>query len=81
MYKIGSFEDEIYRSMEKSLVTSQTENKYGFNKLAKAADLLNAAATLFEQAGMREEADEVTNVLQELANQLASGKTSSFEDK
>ena len=81
MYKIGSFEDEIYRSMEKSLVANQTETKYGFNKLAKAADLLNAAASLFEQAGMHEEAAEVTDVLQELANQLSSSETSSFEGK
>lgn len=81
MYKIGSFEDELYHSMEKSLVANQTETKHGFNKLAKAADLLNAAASLFEKAGMHEEADEVTEVLQELANQLYSGETFSFEGK
>lgn len=81
MYKIGSFEDEIYHSMEKSLVANQTETQHGFNKLAKAADLLNAAASLFEQAGMQEAANEVTDVLQDLANELTSGKTSSFEGK
>ena len=81
MYKTGSFADEIYQSMGKSLVSNQTETKYGFNKLAKAADLLNAAASIFEQAGMHEEANEVTEVLQELANQLSYGETSSFEDK
>lgn len=72
MFKNSSFADEIYRSMEKTLVKNQTENKYGFDKLAKAADLLSAAASLFEEAGMVEEANEVTQVLQDLANQLAS---------
>ena len=72
MFKIGSFEEEIYRSMQKQLVSSQVENKYGFDKLAQATDLLNTAATLFEEAGMLEEANEVTQVLQDLANQLRS---------
>lgn len=81
MYKIDSFADEIYRSMEKTLVKKQSEDVYGFSKLAKAVDFLNAAAMLFEQAQMYEEAAEVTNVLQKLADQLASSKTSSFEGK
>lgn len=76
MFKTASFEDEIYRSMEKQLVSSQVENKYGFNKLAKAVDCLNAAAEIFEQAGMSEEAAEITEVLHGLATQL-SGETSS----
>lgn len=73
MFKIGSFEDEILQSMEKSLVANQTEESHGFNKLAKAADYLNSAASIFEQAGMHEEASEITEVLQDLANKL-SGK-------
>jgi len=73
MYKPGSFEDEIYRSMEKTLVSHQVENKHGFNKLAKAADLLNTAADIFERAGMSKESAEVTKVLQSLAvDQLIS---------
>jgi hypothetical protein len=80
MFKNGSFEDEIYRSMEKTLVAKQVENKHGFDKLAKAADYLNAAAEVFENAGMHEQAAEITEVLQELSKQF-SGKTSSFEGK
>ncbi len=80
MFKYGSFEKEIYSSMEKRLVAKQVETKYGFNKLAKAADYLNAAAQVFEDAGMHEQSAEVTEVLQELAVQL-SGKTSSFGGK
>lgn len=77
MFKLASFEEEIYQSMEKQLVANQVEKTHGLNKLAKAADCLNAAAEIFEQAGMRKEAAEVTEVLQRLAESL-SGKTSSI---
>jgi hypothetical protein len=70
MFKQGSFEDELYRSMEKTLVKNQTENEHGFNKLAQAADLLNTAADIFDRVGMKEEAADVTNILQELAKDL-----------
>ena len=79
MFKNASFEDEIYRSMEKKLVSAQVENKHGFNKLAKAADYLNTAAEMFDNAGMHEQAAEVTEVLQELAAQLS--RKTSFEGK
>jgi hypothetical protein len=74
MFKASSFEDEIYRSMEKKLVASQLENKYSFDKLAKAAGFLNAAAEIFEQAGMISEANEITNILEELALQFKSSQ-------
>lgn len=70
MFKQGSFEDELYRSMEKTLVKNQTENTHGFNKLAQAADLLNAAAEIFDRVGMDEAAADVTDILQELAKDL-----------
>ena len=72
MFKYGSFEDELYRSMEKKLVSNQVEDTHGFNKLAKAADYLNAAAELFDNAGMHQQAAEITEVLQKLANHLSS---------
>lgn len=73
VFKQGSFEDEIYRSMEKTLVKNQTEDRHGFNKLAKAADLLNTAAAIFDSAGMSKESKEVTKVLQSMAvDQLMS---------
>jgi len=74
MFKTDNFEDEIYRSMEKQLVAIQVEEKHGLKKLAQAADYLNAAAEIFDHAGMNEQADEITEVLQGLAHQL-SGKT------
>ena len=63
--------------MEKQLVSNQVEKSYGFNKLAKAVELISAAAEIFEQAGMQQEAKEITEVLQELTQQLSS-KTSSI---
>lgn len=71
MFKIGSFGDEIYESMSKKLASNQLETKHGFSKLAKAADFLNAAATIFEKAGLQAEANEITKVLEDLANQMA----------
>jgi hypothetical protein len=70
MFKQGSAENEIFRSMEKTLVKSQVENRHGLNKLAKVVDLLNNAATIFDQAGMSGEALEITEILQSLANDL-----------
>lgn len=75
MFKIGSFENEILQGMEKSLRANQSEeSSKGFNKLAKAADLLNNAAAIFDQAGMHTEASEVTDVLESLAVKLAGKK-------
>ena len=70
MFKMASFEEELYRSMEKNLVSNQTENVYGFKKLAQAIDDLNAAAHIFEQAGMSDQAAQITEVLQELSDQF-----------
>lgn len=70
MFKTSSFEDEIYLSMEKSLTNNQVETNFGFNKLAKAADFLNEAAAIFEQAGMYKEAAEIVIVLQNLTRDL-----------
>lgn len=70
MFKSSSFEDELYRSMEKTLVKNQTENTHGFQKLAQAADLLGAAAEIFDRAGMQEASEDISDILQELAKDL-----------
>jgi hypothetical protein len=73
VFKNNNFEEEIYRSMEKQLVAKQVENKHGFNKLEKVTNYLNSAAEIFEQAGMKKEASEITKVLYSLtADQLFS---------
>lgn len=71
MFKVGSFEDELSSSMEKILVATHVEKEHGLNKLAQAADYLNVAASIFEQAGMEEEATAITEVLLGLADKLS----------
>jgi hypothetical protein len=75
MFKTSNFEAELYHEMGQRLVANQTEQAYGLKRLAQAAEYLNIAAETFEQAGMPERADEITEVLQGLIQQL-SGKTS-----
>ena len=66
MYKTASFEEELYQSMEKQLVANQVEDTHGMKKLAKAVDYLNAAASIFDQAGFVEEAEAIVDVLNTL---------------
>lgn len=68
MFKIGSFEAELLANMQKSLVSSQLENKFSLDKLSKAADYINTAAELLDDTGFRVEADMLTKVLKRLAN-------------
>jgi hypothetical protein len=70
MFKTASVESELLRSMEQNLVKSQVETEHGFNKLAQAIDLLSSAAAIFDEAGMHQEADSVTEILQGLAKDL-----------
>lgn len=72
--KISSFENEICQSMEESLVANQTQQLYGFDKIAKAADFLNDAANIFDQAGLYSEASEITDVLESLTKALSDKK-------
>lgn len=68
--KNQSFEDELFQSMESSLIKNQTENRYGFDKLAKAADLLGTAAEIFDQAGMIEESENISEIINNLAKEI-----------
>lgn len=71
MFKQSSFEDEIFRSMEKTLIKNQTEqNTHGLSRVAKAVDYLNDAAAIFERAGMTEEADMISGILLGLVKDL-----------
>lgn len=75
MFKFGSSEDELVRSMEKTLVSSQVEQRHGFNKIAKAIDYLNKAAELFEKAHMSETVVSINNALQKVAEDLNDAKS------
>jgi hypothetical protein len=70
LFTTTNFEEEIYRSMEKQLVSNQLDNNHGFKRLAQAADLLNKAASIFEQAGMTVVVEGITQTLQSLADDL-----------
>lgn len=67
MFKVGSLEKELYRSMEKQLMNNQLENKYSFSKISKAVDCLNMAADIFERAGMCKEASEIIQIIKTLS--------------
>jgi len=68
MFKQSGCEDELFSSMKQSLVKNQTEDRHGFDKLAKAADLLNEAAAIFDQANMFSEAEDINEILKSLAS-------------
>lgn len=70
MFKYNSDENEIYRLMEKKLASNQLENKYSFEKISKATDYLNIAASIFDKAGMYTESEEVSEILHSLTKQL-----------
>jgi hypothetical protein len=67
MFKVGSFEEELAKSMERGLVSNRLENKYSFDKIAKVADYLSAAAELLDDTGYSVESEMVTKVLSRLA--------------
>lgn len=70
MFKQGSCADEMFRSMEQFLVSNQAETHYGFSKIAKATDLLSLAASIFDEAGMQEEANDITKIIEGLSEAL-----------
>jgi hypothetical protein len=74
MFKDDDSQDEIYKSMEANMVSSQLEKKYAFNKIAKSIDYLNLATKLFDKAGMHSEANEVINVVKDLCNKVNNKK-------
>ena len=80
MFKLGSFEEELASSMEKGLVSNQLENKFSFDKIAKVADYLSAAAELLDDTGHSAEADMVTKVLARLAGAEDNNNSYDLQD-
>jgi hypothetical protein len=66
MFKSGSIESELMQEMEKKLLANDRESMSGFNKIAKAIDYLDAAAHIFENAGLSLESKDIMNVLKTL---------------
>lgn len=68
LFKFGSLEEEIMKSMETTLVKYQKDQMYGHEKLAKAVDHLSAAAEIFDDTGFSREAEFVTRLIEKIAS-------------
>lgn len=68
LFKFGSFEDEIMKSMETTLVKYQKDQMYSHDKLAKAVDHLSAAAEIFDDTGFNKEAELLTRFIEKIAH-------------
>lgn len=78
MFKMGSFEAEIAKSMADNLASNIEAKKQDIvkiaqlvkeNKVEQAINHLNAAAELFDGAGFTSTAEMLTRVLEKLANE------------
>lgn len=65
MIKKSVFEDELIAGMQKELVAD--EKSAAINNLDKAVEYLHTAAEVFEEAGMKAQADAVLNILLKFA--------------
>lgn len=61
MFKIGSFDEEIFQSMNKNLENKIAENKR--EHISKASGFLKAASEIFAEYNLSEEANEVKEIL------------------
>ena len=67
------FSTDIMSSMKNNLISNTIEDKFSFNKLAKAIDYLNDAAEIFDKNELYDQSNEINKVLISLAvNQLIS---------
>jgi hypothetical protein len=65
MIKKSVFEDDLINGMQREL--RSYEQKQGFENLDKAADYLNSAIQILEEAGMTAKADQILMVLSKIA--------------
>lgn len=68
MIKKSVFEDELIHGMQRELQAH--DKKQGMQNLVKAAEYLNAAVEIFEQAGMTAKADQVLRILGKIASPI-----------
>ena len=66
MFKDDSSDNDIITFMEKALLANQTERTHGFDKLARAVDLLNKAASILDEAEMIDESEDISKILESL---------------
>lgn len=67
MFKNASCDNELMESMGKNLIAKSVEETHKFSKIAQAIEYLGAAADIFDEANMSEEAAELTEILESLA--------------
>jgi hypothetical protein len=66
MIKKSIFEDELIYGMQRELQAH--DKKQGMNNLVKAADYLQSAIEIFEEAGLTSKADQLLKILNKIAN-------------
>ena len=66
MFKDDSSDNDIITFMEKALLANQTERTHGLDKLARAVDLLNKAASILDEAEMIDESEDISKILESL---------------
>ena len=76
MIKKSVFEDEIIAGMERELTSNVEAN----NSLDKAVDYVHSAIEVFEDAGMKSQADALLNVLLKLAKNKKVKYPRQFKD-
>lgn len=72
MIKKSVFEDELIYGMQREL--QGFEKNAGMNDLTQAADYLQAAMEIFEEAGLTAQADQLLSVLQKIADDEQDAK-------
>lgn len=77
MIKKSVFENEIIAEMQVAL--QPIKKKQGMNGLVKAADYLNSAIQIFEDAGLNKKADQVLRVLAKIATKTAAKQMPSLQ--
>jgi len=68
MFKAEKFENELMQQMERNLVLNEKENRWSFDKIAKAAEYISFAAEIFDDTGMHKEAEMLTRMLEKMAS-------------
>lgn len=77
MIKKAVFADELMAGMQREL--QSFEKKEGMQNLVKAVEYLQAAAEIFEEAGMTVKADQVLKILTKIAHNYGPGDVIEFE--
>jgi len=79
MFRKTSAADEIAQAMEKNLIKTTIEETIGVERIGKAVDYLHSAADIFDSAGLYEEAEALTLLMEKFAAKAKNSKKSKKE--